>query len=257
VSRTLAVFRRDWNELVHSRAFVVVAMANVVASIAGGVLGQFIERSTLRTLGLPEPWPYEVLEGFSRIVNGSVLLFVILIPFLTLIWAFAGPLMTAERSSGKLPTLLATPLSPRELWYGKTMALYGASLCLAVVSIALSIGSGAVAAPFVVSRLVISISAVTVVLVAVVMPIIFLGVAALTIGIAMISDPDAALIPSFLVGFLIMLGLPVLLFSGAMGVDSVALLMTLTGLAVLVSASAIWVGSRLTTETVVLMSGAD
>lgn len=125
-----------------------------------------------------------------------------------LLWVFAGAVLSKEKATGHLETLLATSLSSRTVWLAKTAAIVLPALAMAAVSSVLIVTAAAVAvrigpgAPD--FRLPPPLFAVCLLG----NPLLFSGLGALTVILAMRASPDAALVPSFALGFGLMAAVP-------------------------------------------------
>jgi ABC-2 type transport system permease protein len=222
-SRRIAVVgRRDLAELRSSPALVIllVAFAMVAVGVCVGA-GLLLHNVQLQTTGLEKPVADRVAtDVIGGLLLENVLYALTMLPFPLMIWAFAGSFVMREKLSGNLETLLATPLSLRELWLGKTLALglvaTGIGLGYALLSwlvsqIIVSVG---------LSHLVVVLSAPAVVAAAVLNPLFFSGMCALVILIALAKDADAAIVPSFVLGMGPMIGIPAGIGTGVLRIGS-------------------------------------
>jgi ABC-2 type transport system permease protein len=164
-------------------------------------------------LGEPgtEPW----LELFIGLVAYFLPLFVLL----AFIWSFATLPVTKEKVNGNIEALMATPLSPRDLWLGKSLAIFIPAYIVALA-----------AAVFVV--LVINLAAIlpaaggfvlplpALVLGLIVNPLLFFGMLLFIILISLAGNPDIAIAPSFIIGFGLMMGMPAGMGLGAFDLSS-------------------------------------
>jgi hypothetical protein len=178
---------RDLGELSAARAFKLVS----------GLLGLLALGSAAGIAAIATA-PSSAGEE-SRSAAVMILFFATLLPFLVFIWAFAGPILAKEKASGHLETLLATPLSARTIWLAKsaTIALPGliASLgCAIIAGAAAAIAATASGAPYLLSMQAILVCVVG-------NPLLFSGLGALTVSLALRASPDAAIAPSFILGF--------------------------------------------------------
>jgi ABC-type Na+ efflux pump permease subunit len=139
---------------------------------------------------------------------GMMLYFATLLPFLALLWVFAGAILVKEKASGHLETLLATPLSTRALWLAKTAAIVLPGLVLATVGSALIVVSLLVAARARPDAVALSLPAALLVVCWLGNPLLLSGLSAVTVILSMRAGSDAGIVPSFGVGFLLMVAVP-------------------------------------------------
>lgn len=207
---------RDLGELARSRAFKLVSAG--LGLLALGSAAGIAAIAAAPGSGGPE----------GRSAAAMILFFATLLPFLAFIWTFAGPILAREKASGHLETLLATPLSAREIWLAKSaaMALPGtlaslASAALACIAAALAVA--ATGSPW-------PLSAPALALCALGNALLFSGLCALTVSLALRGSPDAAIAPSFVLGFGAMAIVPVGSGLGLIDMESWAFAATYLGL---------------------------
>ena len=99
------IVARDLRDLSSTLAFRVVAALLVALALALAAGGAAL------ILGPP---PSAQAGATMTATIGMIFYFATLLPFLVLIWAFAGPILVKEKSSGHLETLLATPPEPED-----------------------------------------------------------------------------------------------------------------------------------------------
>ncbi len=193
------IVARDSRDLRREAAFkIVMAVLGLLAAAAAAGVALLVSAAPSIA---PEP-----AQGPSMsMLVGMILYFATLVPFFALLWVFAGALLAKEKASGQLETLLATPLSARTLWSAKAAAMVLPGLAMTAVSSGLIVIAAAVfrrpgsTIPFSAARLVSCWLG---------NPLLFSGLSALTVILTMGSGPDSALIPSFAVGFGLMMGIP-------------------------------------------------
>ncbi|MCX6100520.1 MAG: hypothetical protein NTV92_03705 [Candidatus Bipolaricaulota bacterium] len=220
--RVGAVCGRDLGELRKSPAFAVLLVAFAALFVGISVGTGLLVRSVLReTVGLDAPAIDGIVKG---VVGGflveNVLYAVTMLPYALIVWVFAGALVMREKLSGNLETLLATPLDLSEIWLGKTLAIVAASTGIGWLCGALSVVSAHVIVAVAVSHFVPLVSAPAAVAAVLLNPLFFSGMCALIILIALVKDADASLLPSFLIGMGAMIGLPVVIGTGAIVIGS-------------------------------------
>lgn len=220
--RIAVVGRRDLAELRRSPALFVILAVSAAVTIGICVwAGLLLHRIQIETVGLDRSAAHAVVAG---VVGGmlleNVLYAMTMLPFPLLVWAFAGSFVTREKATGSLETLLATPLSLRELWLGKTLALSGAATAIglgfgavawlvseAIVAVALSRVAALLAAPAILAAVLLN-------------PLFFSGMCALVILIALAKDADAAIVPSFVLGMGPMMGIPAGIATGVLRIGT-------------------------------------
>jgi ABC-2 type transport system permease protein len=201
MNRIGIVMRRDYRELRQSAAFRIMIIIAAIITVAAAT-GISVGLSLQSWLDAPEAGP--LLELFI----GLVLYFLPFIILLAFVWTFGNLPVTREKVNGNVDSLMATPLSPRDLWLGKSLAIFVPGyivsiLATAVVVLAVNLSvivpaTGQFVLP-----------PASLVLGLVVSPLTFLGLALLIILISMINNPEIALAPSLVIGFGLMMGMPV------------------------------------------------
>ena len=195
------IMRRDYREHRKTAAFRImlgIVAAVTIAASAGISIA----------LGL-QSWPGEPEAGpVLGLFIGLVLYFLPLFILLAFVFAFASLPVTKEKANGNIETLMATPLSPRDLWLGKSLAIFLPAYVISVIAaviVVLAVNLSAIlpaAGGFVLpgSALVLGL---------VINPLLFLSLLLLTILLALADNPDIAIAPSFILGFGLMMGMPV------------------------------------------------
>lgn len=197
---TLIVFQRDFRELRQSDAFrVMLALYAVITG--GGSAAVSIILGRQAWLGAVAARP--LLELIMALIVYFLPLFVLI----SFIWAFANLPVTKEKVNGNITCLLATPLGPRTIWMGKCLAIFlpayavaaGATLIVVLAvnisTIVPATGVFILPPPAVLTGFLI-------------IPLLFFGLLSLIILLTLTGDPDLAFAPSFLVGFGLMIGIP-------------------------------------------------
>jgi ABC-type Na+ efflux pump permease subunit len=200
VKRINIVIKRDYRELRHSAAFriMIYVAAAVTAAAAAGI-----------SIALDlQSWPGK--PGTGPLLELFVGLVAFFLPFFVMIaftWSFATLPVIKEKVNGNLESLMATPLTPRELWLGKSLAVflpaYVISIIAAVVVVLVinltailpATGGFVLAAPALVLGLIVN-------------PLLFFTMLLFIILFSIASNPDVAIAPSFLIGFGLMMGMP-------------------------------------------------
>ena len=240
------ILNRDFRELRQSNAFriiVIVSVLIVIAAAAGIsiVLGQ-------------QEWVGEAAAAPGlELITGLIAYFMPLLILISFIWSFATLPITREKINGNIECLLATPLTPRALWLGKCLAVFLPGYAVSVIAALLvllavnlfainpSAGHFILPAPALLTGFIIN-------------PLLFLGLLAFMVLFAIANNPEIALAPSFILGFGLMMGLPIGLATGAVNVASWAFaLWYLAGTAV-VWAIILYLSRLLNKENIVLSS---
>jgi ABC-2 type transport system permease protein len=204
--------KRDYLELRQATAFRIILIVAAVITLAAA-LGISIALSRQPWLDVPEARP--MLDLFIALV----LYFLPFIILLSFIWSSASLPVTKEKVNGNIESLMATPLSPRDLWLGKSLAIYLPAYIISIagsVIVVLAINLSAIVPAT--GAFVLPVPAL--VLGLVINPLMFLGLLLFMILFAMANNPDIALAPSFLIGFGLMMGMPVGLGLGKFDITS-------------------------------------
>jgi ABC-type Na+ efflux pump permease subunit len=226
--RIFLVFMRDYREMVSTKAFRIVCITAVVI-ILGLSIGVPVALHLQNWYGEQEARP--VLD----FIVALVIYFLTLIVLLTFTWGFSSVQITKEKVNGNIECLIATPLSPKALWAGKGLAVFAPgciiSLIAAVIVLAvlnlttLFPGWDAVILPG--PALVLGLLS---------NPVLFSGVLSFTILVSMVGNPDVAIMPSFLIGFGLMMGMPAGMATGVIDITSWSFVLWYT-----LGAFAVWI----------------
>ncbi|MDD5289011.1 MAG: hypothetical protein PHY28_07890 [Dehalococcoidales bacterium] len=201
MNRIGIIIKRDYRELRQSTAFRIILIVAGLITLAAAI-GISIGLGRQSWLGEPEARP--MLDFFI----GLVIYFLPLVVLLSFIWSFVTLPLTKEKVNGNIEALMATPLSARGLWLGKSLAVFLPAYFISIVAAVIVV-------------LVINLSTIlpttgvfvlpvpTLVLGFVVNPLLFLVLLLFMILFSLANNPDIALGPSFLVGFGLMMGMPV------------------------------------------------
>jgi len=225
-SRTGVVARRTLAEIVRSQSMRLTALLLVLG--AAGI-----------TLWAGTNWR----DASDRTLVDTIAVVIGMVPALFGMLLYVGSSMTRDLATGTLTSLLATAVGPREAVRGTALAVYLPGLPLAVaVPVAIEVASGharTVTSPLVVCALVLT-------------PVVGWALTVLTVGLAVSRGPETALVPTWLVGMLVLMGVPVGSLLGGFDVASWAFL-ALYAVAAACLGLAIWGTSpALTRERVAL-----
>lgn len=242
----LLVLRRDCREICSTVAFRILLGAAAVVT-AGASVGISVALRLQWWFGEADARP--ALD----LVLGLVAYFVPFAVLIAFIWSFASLPVIKEKVNGNIECLLATPLGPKALWIGKGLAVFLPACVLSVIAsgIVMLIVNVAVVqpgwdafalpAPALVNGLIIN-------------PLLFLGMLLFIVLFSLANNPDIAIAPSFLVGFGLMIGMPVGLLTGAVDISSWSFVLWYLAGTVLAWAVVLCLSRLLTRQNIVLSS---
>jgi ABC-type Na+ efflux pump permease subunit len=246
VKRVLLVLRRDYIEMRSSAAFrIMVAIVSVIT--VGASVGISIALRLQAWFGVPEARP--VLD----LIVGLVVYFLTFSVLIAFIWAFASLPVVQEKVNGNIECLLATPISPKALWIGKVLAVFLPSYALSVIAscivlLAVNIsvampgwGILVLPVPALVNGLVIN-------------PLLFLALLAFIVLFSLANNPDMAIAPALLIGFGLMIGMPVGLATGIIVISSWSFVLWYFGATVIAWGVVMYLTHLLTRQNIVLSS---
>lgn len=206
------ILQRDFRELRQTNAFRIMVIISTVITIAATV-GVSIFLSRQEWLG------EEAARPILDLIIGLVAYFIPLFVLLAFIWAFASLPVVKEKVNGNIECLLATPLGPKELWMGKCLAILlpgytisAIATLIVVLAINLAIiipatGDFLLPVPVLLTGFVIN-------------PLLFFGLLSFIVLFSLAKDPDIGIAPSFIIGFGLMIGIPVGVATGAVNLAS-------------------------------------
>jgi ABC-type transport system involved in multi-copper enzyme maturation permease subunit len=212
MNRIAIVMKRDYRELRKTAAFKIMLLVSAAIMVAASV-GISIALKRQSWLGEPEARP--ILDLFI----GLVLYFLPLVVLLSFIWSFATLPVTKEKVNGNIESLMATPLSPWELWLGKSAAIFLPAYIISIIAsvvVVLVINLGVIfptTGGFVLPVPIL-------VLGFVVNPLLFLTLLLFMILFSLANNPDIAIAPSFILGFGLMMGMPIGMGLGTFDITS-------------------------------------
>lgn len=241
---TNIVFRRDLKELLKTSTFMIVGIIFAAVTVAASLILVFVLRSQ-------DFFSNEYTKSIPETIIGLISYFLSLTVLMTFIWSFANYLIIKEKARGNIESLLATPLSPKDILFGKSFAIFLPAYIISFFSyfIILSSVNFAVIFPetgeflFPVQALLISF---------IINPIFFMGLLLIIIVFSMAGNPDIAIAPSFIVGFGLMLGIPLGVATGNINMLSWSFVIWCLAGAVLMWIVAIFSFRLLTKENIVL-----
>lgn len=247
--RMSIVFQRDFRELRQTNAFLIMVIVFAVITITAAV-------SVSIVLSRQEWLGEEAARPMLELIIGLIAYFLPLFILITFIWAFASLPIIKEKVNGNIASLLATPLSPKEILIGKSLTIFLPGFAISVVStlivplavnfIAISpaTGSFVLTAPLLVTGFLIN-------------PLMFFGLLLFIVLFSLANNPDIAIAPSFLIGFGLMIGIPLGVATGVINLASWSF-----SLWYLAGTTVIWIvvccfSRLLTKENIVLSSKGD
>jgi ABC-type transport system involved in multi-copper enzyme maturation permease subunit len=193
------------------------------------------------------PFARHLLE----LVIGLLLYFLPFTIIIAVIWAFTGIPLTKEKTEGCIESLLAAPVSPGALWAGKSLSVfipaYLSALCgtffviciVNLFAVVPSIGSWIFPLNALITGMMLN-------------PILLLAVLSFVLIIALLASPDIAMTFSFLVGFILMIGMPLGLALNAFNPLSRTFTLAYAGLTLVFSLAALLASTFLKKERIIL-----
>jgi ABC-type transport system involved in multi-copper enzyme maturation permease subunit len=248
--RISIVFNRDFREHRHTSSFLIIVIVFTIITITAAVLTNIIlgrqEWLQIKTVALP------ILE----LIIGLLAYYLPLIILMTFIWAFSSLPIIKEKVNGNIASLCATTLTPKEIWIGKSLAIFLPGLVISVVStliVLLSInlitvrpatGDILLPVPLMITSLIVN-------------PLLFLGLLLFIVLYSMAKNPDIAIAPSFIVGFGLMMGIPLGMVTGNINLSSWSFCIWYSAGTVLLWTVVCFLSRLLTKENIVLSSKGD
>lgn len=206
------VFMRDFGELRRTNAFLIMIIMFSVLTVAAAV---FINIA----LGRQEWLGTEAAKPMLELIMGLIFYFLPLFILISFIWAFASFPIIKEKVNGNIASLMVTPLTPQEIWMGKSLAIFLPGFAISVLStlivlfsvnfitIGPATGNFFMPAPMLLTNFLIN-------------PLLFFGLLLFTVLFSLANNPDIAIAPSFLVGFGLMTGIPIGVAAGGINLAS-------------------------------------
>jgi len=210
--KTGIIFKRDFRELRQTNTFLIISIVFSVVTIAIAVSVSIV-LSRQEWIGQKAAGP--ILE----LIVGLIAYFLPLAVLMTFIWAFSSLPVVKEKVNGNIASLMATTLTPKEIWWGKSLAIFIPGYVISVIStmivlltVNLSVivpatGNFLLPLPLFLVSLILN-------------PLLLLGLLLFIILFSLANNPDIAITPSFLVGFGLMMGIPLGMASGAIKLSS-------------------------------------
>lgn len=245
--RTMSIIiRRDFREFRQTNAFRIMTIVTAAVTVAA-VVGISIALGRQAWLG------EEAASPLLELIISLIAYFLPLLVLMAFIWAFASLPIIREKINGTIECLLATPINPGALWMGKSLAIFlpgfGISVILTLIVvlgvnlIAVNPATGhfVLPAPALVAGFIIN-------------PLLFFGLLAFIVLFSLANNPDIAIAPSFIVGFGLMMGLPIGIATGAINLASWTFALWYLAGTVIVWAVIGYLSRLLTRQNIVLSS---
>jgi len=210
--RISIVFHRDFRELRQSSAFLIISILFAIITAAASVI-------IIIALRRQELLGKETARQVFELILGLSAYFLPLSVLMTFIWSFTFLTIIKEKVSGNIESLLATPLSPKEIWIGKSIAIFLPGYTISIIStliILLTVnffviipatGNFILPVPLLLISFLIN-------------PLLFLALLLFIVLFSLANNPDIAIAPSFLVGFGLMIGIPLGVVTGVIKLAS-------------------------------------
>ncbi len=243
------VFNRDFRELRKTKAFLIIVIIFTIITIAVAVIASI-------TLKNQEWLRVKAARPMLELIMGLISYFLPLSILMTFIWAFASFPIIKEKVNGNIESLLATPLGPKEVWIGKSLAIFVPGFVISIVStiiVLLAINLVAIKPATGVFFLSVQILLTCFII----NPMLFFGLLLFIILFSLANNPDIAIAPSFLVGFGLMTGIPLGVATGVVDLASWSFLLWYTIGTAIIWAVVFYLSRLLTKEKIVLSSKGD
>jgi len=212
LKKTGIIFKRDFRELSQTNTFLIISIVFSVVTIA-------IAASVSIVLSKKEWIGQKAAEPMLELIIGLIAYFLPLAILMTFIWAFSSLPVVKEKVNGSIASLIATTLTPKEIWLGKSLAIFipGYSISVILTMIVLIVVNLFVIVPATGNFLL----PLPLFLVSLIWnPLLLLGLLLFIILFSLANNPDIAITPSFLLGFGLMMGIPLGMASGVINLAS-------------------------------------
>jgi hypothetical protein len=206
LEKALIILMRDVRDKLKSMAFLIICIISSLITIAASVATSVI-LSRKPWVGMAEARP--ILE----LIIGLMSFFIPLIIMMIFIWGFSGLQLVSEKTKGIISSLIAANITPRQLWIGKSLAIFIPGYLISIISTATVILS--INLSVIVPASGSFIFPLPLFLVSLVWdPLLLLGTLLFIILFSLAGNPDIAIAPSFIVGFGLMMGVPIGMTTG-------------------------------------------
>ena len=185
---------------------------------------------------------------------GLTVYFLTFFALISFIWAFTSDPITKEKTNGNVESLLATPLSPKAIWMGKSLAIFLPGFVIAVVSSLIAVlaanfaaihpatGNFVLPAPVLFTGFVAN-------------PLLFLGLTLLIVLLALAYNPDIGVTLSMLLGWGLLIGMGAVILLGKINLASWwPFTLSYLATAIVLGAVVLYLSHLLSKEKIVLSS---
>jgi len=234
--RMMLIFSRDFNEYRKTKILPILLAVLVIGAVVCGIT---MTSSTSGNEELATPMG----QGMWISILGTVLMMFSFLPQMICIPVFATRPLTYEKANGVAMSLLATEITPREIWTGKGLAIFVPGM----IGSLLSLG---ILTPFFLS--IVPIPVTVFICAFVVLPLAMLLMAMITVQLSMIKSVDLAIAPSYIFGFLLMALFPVGALTGVFVPGSTAFLLVCLGILLIALVAERILAAKTTIEKVIL-----
>jgi ABC-2 type transport system permease protein len=209
---TYIIFQRDVREILKTRAFLIICILVFLITIAAAVITSVL-------LGRREWIGEAAARPLLELIIGLLSYFMPLFVLMVFIWGFSGLQIVKEKVDGITTSLIATTITPRQLWIGKSLAIFIPGYLMTIVStmaVILSINLSVIlpaSGSFVFPLPLFLVSLIW-------NPMLLLATLMFIILFSLAGNPDIAIAPSFIVGFGLMMGIPIGMVLGGINIVS-------------------------------------
>jgi ABC-type transport system involved in multi-copper enzyme maturation permease subunit len=194
------IFQRDFREIRKTNTFLII---NIVFSAITIIIAVTVSI----TLNKQEWIGEKTAEPALGLIISLIAYFLPFTVLMTFIWAFASLPIVREKVNGNIASLMATTLNPKEIWLGKSLAIFIPGYIISIIStmiILLTVNLSVIVPATGNIFLPLPLFLVSLIL----NPLLFLALLLFIILFSLANNPDIAIAPSFLVGFGFMMGIP-------------------------------------------------
>lgn len=176
-------------------------------------------------------------------VLGTILIMFSFLPQMICIPTFATRPLTYEKASGVVMSLLATEITPRQIWTGKGAAIFVPGCIGSYLGMLILL-------PF--FNCIVPLPWTLYVCAFLIMPLAMFLMAMITVQLSMLKSVDLAIAPSYVVGFLLMALFPAGAMTGLFAPGTIVFTLVCIGILAIALAVEQVLASRMTVEKVVL-----
>jgi ABC-2 type transport system permease protein len=240
------VFNRDFKELRQTSAFLIIIIVFAVITITAAVFTSIILKK--------QEWlRIEAARPMLELIMSLIAYFLPLFVLMTFIWAFASLPIIKEKVNGNIESLLATPLGPKEIWIGKSLAIFVPGFVISIIStIIVLLAINLIAIKPVTGIFFFSFQIVLTCFI--INPLLFFGLLLFIVLFSLTNNPDIAITPSFIVGFGLMTGIPLGVATGVINLASWSFLLWYAIVTLVIWAAVLYFTRLLTKEKIVISS---